>query len=161
MDVIGGPPEPAAGTDVAIIGASGFDIPPDNGQSVAQLVEEVSPGYLRACLDMARRAMTGLVNPFTEGDLPHKMALLLAHRMTPGRKWDAKMPDAEPAETKKAARALKSIIQSLQEDGEIIIDRTNLGMDNVGRGAGGGTERAAGRVEERAELVESEEQCQE
>ena len=130
IDIHGG-----AGEIVPVDPSATFDIPEDKGQSVSQLVEEVSPAYLRACLDMARRAMAGLVNPLKEGDLPHRMALLLAHRMTPNRKWSDKLPDDDPAEVKKASRALRSLIKSLQEDGEIIIDSTRAGMDNADTGA--------------------------
>ncbi len=55
--------------------------------------------------------MAGQVNVFKEGDYPHKMALLLAHRMTPNRKWKDKLPEDTPAEVKKASRALKTLIK--------------------------------------------------
>ena len=105
-----------------------FNLPEEAGQTVTELVEETAPGYLRSCLAMARRAMAGHVNPFKEGDLPHKMALLLAHRMTPYRKWNDSAPEESPAEVKKTQRALKALIKSLAEDGEIIIDSTAGGM---------------------------------
>jgi len=101
-----------------------FPIPGDEGQSVPELVDETAPGYLRACLEMANRAMTGNVDPMKEGDLPHKMALMLAHKMIPARKFNDKPPEEAPAEVKKTARALKSLIKSLTDDGEIIMDHT-------------------------------------
>jgi len=101
-----------------------FPIPADEGQSVPELVDETAPGYLRACLEMANRAMTGNVDPMKEGDLPHKMALMLAHKMIPARKFNDKPPEETPAEVKKTARALKSLIKSLTDDGEIIMDHT-------------------------------------
>jgi hypothetical protein len=110
-----------------------FHIPPDEGQSVPELVEEVAPGYMRACLKLARRAMSGNVNPFKEGDLPHRMALQLAHKLMPQRKWDAQLPDETPKETKRTARALKSLIKSLAEDGEVVVDSTRTGAADVSK----------------------------
>ncbi len=109
-------------------GEQPFTIPDEDGQSVNELVEEISPAYLRACLVWAQKAMGGQVNIFKEGDYPHKMALLMAHRLVPYRKWSAKLPDETPAEVKKTSRALKQLIKSLAEDGEIIVDNTNSGI---------------------------------
>lgn len=112
-------------TEAAVVDRLTFDIP-DGDMSVIELVDQAGVGYLRACLDMARRAMTGDVNPLKEGDLPHKMALMLAHKMIPYRKFKDKPPDKTPAETKQAARALKRIIDNLSEEGEIISEKKDI-----------------------------------
>jgi len=100
----------------------GFDLPALNGQTTMELQDQISPKYLYACLKMANRAMTGEVNPFKEGDLPHKMALLLAHKMLPSRKIGEKPPLDTPERNKEVSRALKSLIRSLTIDGEVVID---------------------------------------
>ncbi len=118
-------------TSDVMIPEKAFNIPPDDGQSVDEIVDEMSSGYLRACLEMSHRALTGQVDPMREGDLPHKMALLLANRMVPQRKWKATLPDDTPEEVKKTSRALKSLIASLSSDGEIIVDSTLEGMSEA------------------------------
>jgi hypothetical protein len=114
----------------------GFDVPSLNGQSMMELQDEVSPGYLEACLKMANRAMTGQVNPFKEGDLPHKMALLLAQKMLPTRKIGEKPVKDTPEHTKQVSRALKSLIRSLTIDGEVVIDSGDgSGQADIGKAA--------------------------
>lgn len=112
-----------------ILAQEPFKIPKGEGLSTNEFIEEAAPGYLKACMEMAQRAMAGQVNVFKEGDYPHKMALLLAHKLIPYKKWKDKLPDESPSEVKKTARALKSLIKSLSEDGEIVVDTTRAGMD--------------------------------
>ena len=97
---------------------TGFDIPEPSGQSLVELQNEVAPDYMRACLKMANRAMTNQVNVFKEGDLPHKMALMLAHKMFPNRKVGEKVQAATPRKNKKTAQALKQLITSLSLEAE-------------------------------------------
>ncbi len=111
--------------EVTVMERRGFTIP-EGDLTVVELVDQAGPEYLRACLDMAQRAMVGDVNPLKEGDLPHKMALMLAHKMIPYRKFRDKAPDKTPAETKRAARALQQIIDNLSEEGEIISEKKNI-----------------------------------
>ena len=128
-----------------VIPEKAFDIPPETGQSVDELVDEAGVSYMRACLEMSHRAMTGNVDPMREGDLPHKMALLLANRMIPKRKWKATLPDDTPEEVKKSSRALKALIKSLSSDATIIVDDNTYGDDSAGRQEGrkaGGRRRA-------------------
>lgn len=99
----------------------GFVIPESLGAlSSVEIQDAVAPSYLEACLKMANRAMMGQVNPFKEGDLPHKMALLLAHKMLPSRKVNEKPMKETPKVNKETQRALKSIIKSLTSDSDTI-----------------------------------------
>lgn len=100
----------------------GFDVPEFTGQSVVELQDEVGPQFLHACFHASNRALTGQVNVLKEGVLPHKIALLLVHKLMPSRKVNEKRPQETPAQNKKTARALSSLIKSLTTDGEIVID---------------------------------------
>lgn len=122
------------GPNQVMIPDKAFDMPANEGQTVDELVDETAPQFMRACLEMSHRALTGQVDPMREGDLPHKMALLLANRMIPNRKWKATLPEDTPEQVKKTSRALKSLIKSLSEDGEIIVDSTIDGTAVAGAG---------------------------
>jgi hypothetical protein len=99
----------------------GFIIPDSLGAlSSIEIQDAVAPSYLEACLKMANRAMMGQVNPFKEGDLPLKMALLLAHKMLPSRKVNEKPMKETPKVNKETQRALKSIIKSLTSESDTI-----------------------------------------
>jgi len=116
--------------DAVVINRQTFEIPAGD-LSVIELIDQAGPGYARACMDMARRAMRGDVDPLQEGDLPHKMALMLAHKMIPYRKFKDQAPDKTPAETKKAARALTQIINKFSQDGEIITKDSKINGQQI------------------------------
>lgn len=120
----------------------GFDIPEDIGQTSLELQDEVGPQYMRACLEMANRAMRGETNPLTEGDLPQKMALMLAHKMFPSRKVGEKPPQESPAKNKQTARALKALIKNLSEEAEYS-EPNNLRPDGVEVASVDGKERTS------------------
>jgi len=103
-------------------------IPADTGQTAPELLEQVAPSFIRACLDMANDAIAGRVDPTKMGDLPHKVTLMLLHKVVPARKWADTAPDETPAELKLQARALKSIIKSITEDGEVVVNATSRAM---------------------------------
>jgi hypothetical protein len=77
---------------------------------------------------MANDAIAGRVDPTKMGDLPHKVTLMLLHKVVPARKWADTAPDETPAELKLQARALKSIIKSITEDGEVVVNATSRAM---------------------------------
>lgn len=105
---------------------AGFDIPEELGQTTAELQDEVAPEFMRSCLKMANRAMSGQVNVFKDGDLPHKMVLLLAMKMIPNRKIGEKRAQETPLKNKQTARALKNLIESLTLEGEIVVDSSTI-----------------------------------
>lgn len=95
-----------------------FDIPATQGKSIAEFVDEVAPGYARASFELARKAMAGQADPLA-GDLPHRMALLLAGKVVPARRFSDAAPEKAPAEVKRNKRALERLLATLAPDAEV------------------------------------------
>lgn len=108
-----------------------FKVPELKGQTADELLEEMSPDFIAACAVVAKRALTGEVNPTLEGNFPHKMALLLAAKMAPSNKKGDKPQELTPSATKKTARALDSLIASLVNDDGLTIDTTSQKIDGL------------------------------